>query len=305
MNRRQARVSLDAIRVLDAIERHGSFAAAAQELCVVTSSITHAVRNIEDDVGLTLFDRSGRRARLTREGRLVLDQGRGLLVHAAAFDAEVQRIATGWEPRLVVSVDQVLRMEPLIPLAEAFLVAAPLTSLAVRREAAAGSWDALLAGRADLVIGAPAGGPPGGGYETAPLCEIRFVLAVAPTHPLAAIDGTIADEELAKHRAVLLGDTTRALPNLQYGLMHNRLSFCVPDTETKLQAILLGVGVGFLPERLARPHLRAGRLAALSVATPHPPSRCTLAWRSGENGRALAWWIDQLRRPRIAQRLFF
>ena len=76
MSRRQPKVSLDSIRLLDAIERHGSFAAAAQELCVVTSAITHAVRNLESDLGLNLFDRSGRRARFTREGRLVLDKGR-------------------------------------------------------------------------------------------------------------------------------------------------------------------------------------------------------------------------------------
>ena len=74
----------------------------------------------------------------------------------------MQLIATGWEPRLVLSVDQVLRMEPLLPLVDAFFKAAPRTSLQLRREAAAGSWDALLSGRADLVIGAPAAGPPAG-----------------------------------------------------------------------------------------------------------------------------------------------
>lgn len=138
MNRRQARVSLDSIRLLDAIERQGSFAAAAQELCVVTSSVTHAVRNLEEDLALNLFDRSGRRARFTREGSLVLEKGRALLAQAAGFDAQVQLIATGWEPRLVLSVDQVLRMQPLIPLVHAFFSAAPQTSLQVKREAAAG-----------------------------------------------------------------------------------------------------------------------------------------------------------------------
>ena len=305
MTRRQKTVSLEGLRVLDAIERLGSFAAAAQELCVVTSSITHAIRNLEADLALNLFDRSGRRARFTREGRMVLDKGRHLLAQAAGFDAEMQMIATGWEPQLVLSVDQVLRMEPLIPLVGAFFKAAPRTSLQVRREAAAGSWDALLSGRADLVIGAPAEGPPGGGHASIPLYRIGFVLAVAPRHPLARIAHVISDHDLAQHRSVIIGDTTRHLPRLQRGLLANRDSLSVPDTDAKLQAILLGIGCGFLPERLARPHVRAGRLVLLRVETPHPPSQSTLAWRAGENGRALKWWIERLTRPRLAQRLFF
>lgn len=305
MNRRQIKVSLEGIRVLDAIDRHGSFAAAAQALFVVTSSITHAIRNLERSLGINLFDRSGRRARFTREGRMLLERGRELLAQAAAFDAEVQLIATGWESQLVLSVDQVIRMEPLMPLVDAFCRAAPQTSLQLRREAAAGSWDALLSGRADLVVGAPAGGPPGGGYESAPLYRMQFVLAVVPKHPLARYEGVIPDSELARHRAVILGDTTRSLPHLQYGLQRNRSFLSVPDTGAKLQAILLGTGCGFLPERLARPHVRAGRLALLRVETPHPPSQSTLAWRAGENGRALKWWIEQLTRPRLARRLFF
>lgn len=305
MSRRSLKVSLEGIRVLDAIDRQGSFAAAAAELCVVTSSITHVVRNLEADLVLNLFDRSGRRARFTREGRMLLERGRHLLAQAAQFDAEVQLIATGWEAQLVLSVDQVLRLAPLNPLFAAFCKAAPQTSLKVQREAAAGSWDALLDGRADLVVGAPAAGPPGGGYESMPLCTIKFVLAVAPQHPLAHVDGVIADDELARHRSVILGDTTRGLPHLQYGLVQNRNCLSVPDSDAKLQAILLGIGCGFLPERLAKQHVRAGRLALLRVETPHPPSQSTLAWRAGENGRALKWWIEQLTRPRLAQGLFF
>ena len=115
----------------------------------------------------------------------------------------------------------------------------------------------------------------------------------------------IADSELAQYRAVLVGDTTRALPLLQYGLLRNRSFLSVPDTDAKLQAILLGIGCGFLPERLARSQVRAGRLKVLRVETPLPPGQSTLAWRAGENGRALKWWVDQLSRPQMARKLYF
>lgn len=302
---RSTHLSLDSLRLLDAIDRRGSFAAAATERFVVTSSITHSVRKLEQALGLVLFDRTGRRARFTREGREVLERGRLLLRQAADFDDEVRRIATGWEPRLVLSVDQVLRIEPLVPLLSAFFAAAPGTTLDLRREAASGSWDALLSGRADLVVGAPSPGPPGGGYETAPFVAMRFVLVVAPSHPLARVDGPVGDDELARHRAVVVGDTARTLPALHYGLLDNALRLRVPDAESKLQALLAGLGCGFLLERAARPHLRAGRLRRLQVAAPAPPGVSVIAWRAGENGRALRWWIDRLRRRGTAGRLSF
>ena len=115
MSRRTHRLTLDNLRLLDAIDRLGSFAAAARELCVVTSSITHAIHGIEDQLGIHVFDRSGRRARFTREGRMLLERGRELLDGAARFDAEVQMIATGWEASLVIAVDQVIRTEPSFP----------------------------------------------------------------------------------------------------------------------------------------------------------------------------------------------
>lgn len=305
MTKRHQRVSLENLRLLDAIDRQGSFTAAAQELCVVTSSITNAIRNLEDNLGLVLFDRSGRRARFTTKGRVLLESGRHLLARAADFDAEVQLIATGWEPMLVLSVDVVIQMKPLVQLFDAFFKVAPQTSLKVRREAAAGSWDALMSGRADLIIGAPAGGPPGGGYEAVPLCTFRFVLAVAVHHPLAGRRDRISNAEIAQHRSVVIGDTSRSLPHLPYGLQDNRLCLSVPDATARLEAILLGIGCGFLPHEVARSHVESGRLVVLDVETPFPPGQSALAWRFGEAGRALRWWVEKLTQPEIGATLFF
>jgi DNA-binding transcriptional LysR family regulator len=305
MARRHNKVSLENIRMLDAVDRHGSFAQAAQELFLVTSSITHAVQSLEEQLGLTLFDRSGRRIRFTREGRLLLERGRLLLAQATAFDAEVQLISTGWEASLVLALDQVVRIDPLMPLVAQFFKVAPHTSLHLRREALAGTWDALLSGRVDLAVGAPEGGPAGGGFESAPMHSNDFVFAVAPDHPLAMRKGVIPNSEIAQHRAVSVGDTTRIMPHLPRGLLDARNRLFVPDNEAKLQAILLGAGCGFLPRSLARPHVRAKRLKLLRVETPQPPIQSTLAWRAGENGRALRWWVKQLTDPVLVDKLFY
>jgi DNA-binding transcriptional LysR family regulator len=303
--KRHQRIDLDSLRLLQAIERHGSFAAAAQALSVVTSTITHAVRGLEERLGLQIFDRSGRRVRFTAHGRALLERGRALLAQAEAFDEEVQALATGWEPRLVIAVDEVIPMPPVIALLRDFVAAAPQTTVRLSREAAAGSWDALLAGRADLVVGAPARAmPAGGGCESVPFVPIRFVLAVAAGHPLAGRQDLIDNEEIAHHRSVVMGDTTRALPHMPYGLLDNRLQIAVPDETSKLEAIRLGLGCGFLPEAVARPRVKRGELRLLKVRTPHPPSDSAIAWRAGEGGRAVQWWVQRLTTPGFVRRLF-
>ncbi|HNB90291.1 MAG TPA: LysR family transcriptional regulator, partial [Plasticicumulans sp.] len=70
------RLTLDALAVLDAIARRGSFAAAADELHRVPSAITYTVHKLEQDLDVQVFDRSGHRARLTPVGETLLAEGR-------------------------------------------------------------------------------------------------------------------------------------------------------------------------------------------------------------------------------------
>lgn len=57
--------TLEALTILDAIERKGSFARAAEERARAPSSLTYAVQQIEVDLDVLLFDRAGHRARFT------------------------------------------------------------------------------------------------------------------------------------------------------------------------------------------------------------------------------------------------
>ena len=81
-------ITLDALRTLDAIERRRSFAAAADELFRVPSAVSYTVSKLEEDLGVTLFDRSRRKAELTPVGRLILDQGRQILMATEELDIE-------------------------------------------------------------------------------------------------------------------------------------------------------------------------------------------------------------------------
>src|SRR6187200_2284514 len=110
------RLTIESIQVLDAIDRKGSFSAAAGELHRVPSAITYSVRQLEEALGVELFDRRGHRAVLTEAGRELLREGRKLLEAAADLECRVQQVARGWESELRIAVDTVIGVERLLRL---------------------------------------------------------------------------------------------------------------------------------------------------------------------------------------------
>jgi DNA-binding transcriptional LysR family regulator len=291
------RLSLDALLALDAIDRKGSFAAAAAELHRVPSALTYTVQKLEEDLDVLLFDRRGHRARLTAAGRELLAEGRHLLRAAGELEARVKRVATGWEAELAIAYDTVIPRECLLELAKEFHAQECGTRLRFADEVLAGCWDALVSGRADIAIGAPGEGPAGGGYTTRRLGEVEWVFAVAPAHPLATLPEPLGRADILGHRAISIADSSRNLPPRTTGLLSGQETLTVPDMESKVIAQRMGLGVGNLPRPLAQREVAAGRLVIKRTEEPKVSAPLFLAWRTSHKGRALAWFVKRLREP--------
>jgi DNA-binding transcriptional LysR family regulator len=273
VDRRNA-LTPDALVMMDTIAKAGSFAAAARELGKVPSALTYSVRQLEDALDVLLFDRKSGQAVLTAAGEELLREGRRLLAEMDAVANRVRRVSCGWETQLTVAADGVISRVTLFELCEAFFALRPTadnddgpgTRLRLRSEVLGGTWEALLAGEADLAIGVgSATGTPPAGIELKPLGDIDFVFAVAPHHPLAAHEGPIGDHELLRHRAVAVADSARRHEPLTFHLLPGQDVFTVATVQAKLEAHLRCLGCGFLAEPIAREHIRAGRLVVKEV----------------------------------------
>ncbi len=290
-------ISLELLQLLDAIDRRGSFAAAAQALHRVPSAVTHAVAKAEGLLGYALFRRVGRRAVLSEAGRSLLDGGRPLLDAAGHLERRARQVADGWEAELRIAVDALVPAERLFPLIAAFHAEGHGTEIRLSGEVLAGCWDALLGGRADLAVGAPGDLPPGGGLAATPLGAVDFVFAVAPTHPLAAEAEPIPAERIRCHRAIVLADTARSLAARSSGLLSGQPVLSVPDVAAKVAAQAAGLGVGYLPRAIAEREAAAGRLALRRTVEARPPTVLHLAWCAGHRGQALRWFRERLAQP--------
>jgi DNA-binding transcriptional LysR family regulator len=288
------KISLDALLAVDTIARRGSFSGAAKELFRVPSTISYTVSKLEDDLGVQLFERFGPRVVLTPAGEELLKEGRYLLKAAGDLESRVRRVASGWETEFAIAIDSMLSPTGLVPDIEAFYQIADQTRVRIVKEELSGTWEALLHRRADLAIAAGEG-PSGGGYTAEQLGKISFVFVVAPTHALAAVEHPLGKADLSPYRAVSVSDSARLLQARTVGLLFGQDTLSVPDMQTKYSFQLAGLGFGFLPEEWARPAIESGLLVEKKVEEPKPVETLYLAWRTGEEGAALAWWKERLR----------
>jgi DNA-binding transcriptional LysR family regulator len=222
-----------------------------------------------------------------------------------------------------VAVDDVISRLTVFELCEAFYAldpqgkagagtlgnGGPGTRLKLRTEVMAGTWEALVSGQADLAIGVGMQSPPPG-VAVEPIGELSFVYAVSPQHPLAGTAEPISDVELMRFRAVAVADTAQRMSPVTINLLPGQDVLTVSSMEAKVDALLRGLGCGYIPEPMVREHLNAGRLLAKRTLRPNAPVRLGYAWRCGVGrreraslGLALQWWLKQLAVPTTRQAL--
>ena len=289
----------DSLAMLQVIADTGSFAAAARALGLVPSALTYRVRHIEEALDVLLFDRRSRQAQPTEAGLELLREGARLLLDIDTVAHRVRRVATGWEPQLTIVADEALARGPLFDLVEAFYALEPPTRLKLRDGILSGTLEPLSTGRADLAIGVAVNASNVAGIQLQELGEISFCLAVAPHHPLARVPQPISDDTLLQHRVVAVADSALR-DTTSIGLLGGQPVLTVDSMAAKVEALVRGLGYGFLPHGMVRAHADAGRLLVRSVVRPARTLRAHYAWTTSGHaspGRALQWWLEKLAHP--------
>ncbi len=252
------RLDLDAVEALDAVVDCGGIARAAERLHKVPSAVSYQVRRLEQQLGLHILDRSGYRLRLTPAGEAVLTEGRRLLAAARQVESLARQFVEGWEPRLLVIVDGMLPLEPTLAAFRTLAEERVPTRLQVKVEYQRGVQFCFERDNADLMLVKD--------YEARPwlrsedLQEVECVLCVAAAHPLATLQPAVL-QDLQDHVELSVQDSSGHLDD-PHGFGGERVYY-LSSFDAKRQALLMGLGFGWMPMSLIRNDLRAGRLCEL------------------------------------------
>lgn len=163
---------LSALRAFEAAARTGSFKAAAEELCVTATAVSHQIRSLKDVLGLTLFVRRPRRVELTDVGRaLAPAMTRGFLELRDGVQSATERA-----PVLSVSTTPAFAALRLVPALNGFLASEP--ELRVEIDTSMRALDLQWVRRIDLAVRYGRG--PFHGLHNAPIADESFVALAAP-----------------------------------------------------------------------------------------------------------------------------
>jgi DNA-binding transcriptional LysR family regulator len=287
-------ITLEAITVLDAIDKRGSYAAAAELLNKVPSALSYIVQKLEEQLQVTIFVKQGRRAVLTPAGKNLLQEGRLILEAVERLSVKTQTIANGWEPKLNIAIGSILQTPAVFAVFNDFLKQHPNIEMDISEEILSGAWEALVDDKIDLIVGASGPIPKQKGIQTLHLCEFEPVFAVSPEHPLSNCSQPISHQQIAKHRAVVAHDTALEWAPQTHSVISEDKYFYVPSVEYKINAQLAGIGCGFLPRYRIEKHLQSGQLIELAIQPKAPKVPLYLAWKVVNRGKALKTIRDLL-----------
>ncbi|HHY0775864.1 TPA: LysR substrate-binding domain-containing protein [Klebsiella pneumoniae] len=298
------RVNFDVLMILDALDRHGSFATAAESLYKTPAALSYMIQKLESDLNIVLLDRSGHRAKFTDTGRLMLEKGRQLLSAARDLEKQAQQLSAGWERELAIALDASFPFSALLPLIAEFYAQNPQTRLNFSHHTLAGSWEELTHHGADIILGAINEPPTSAEWSWQTLGALDNIFVVAPHHPLAQAKEPLANKQLSQHRAIVIRDSARYCHPLNSNLLDEQPQIGVDDFASKVELLCAGLGCGLLPRHIARPWLVKGSLVEKSVACWREKDITYMAWRSGNDGLAQRWWREALLRGDLLSQLY-
>jgi DNA-binding transcriptional LysR family regulator len=290
-------VSLDQLRTFIAAVDEGSFSAASRKLLRSQSVVSEAIGNLEEQIGVQLFDRSGRYPKLTAAGSAILRDARSIIAAVDLMKARAKGMSGGLEPELSVVIDVFYPIDAITQVAKEFRQKYPGVALRIYVEALGGAIKPVLDGRCSIgVVGSLPVIPDTLTYERLP--GIAFLMVAACDHALTSYRGKIPKEVLAKHTQIVLTDRSELSSGREFGVMSSA-TWRLADLFAKHHFLLKGLGWGGMPLHAVRKDLEEGRLSVLPIEDVPPDGlilTMSAVWQTkSPPGPAGRWFVDRLK----------
>lgn len=240
------------LRIVQAVEHYGSLTAAAKDISVTQSALSHTMRKLEDNLGTEVWLREGRSLRLTQAGRYLLNIANRVLPVLEHAEEKLKQIALGERGTLRIGMECHPCYQWLLKVVSPFLDAWPDVDVDVKQKFQFGGVGALLDYEIDLLVTPDPFYKAGLCFE--PVFDYEQVLVVPKGHALTA--RPYATPEDLRHQVLLtypvasdrLDIYTQFLNPAKVIPKQHKTS---ETTDIMLQMVACGRGVAALPRWLA------------------------------------------------------
>lgn len=240
------------LKIIQAVELHGSLTAAAKELCVTQSALSHTIKKLEDNLGTAIWLREGRSLRLTQAGKYLLHMSNRVLPLLTHAEDKLKQMAQGERGTLRIGMECHPCYQWLLKVVSPFLETWPDVDVDVKQKFQFSGVRAMLDYEVDLLV------TPDPFYKTGlcfePVFDYEQILVVPLQHKLASID--YAKPEDLRDQILLTYPV--ATDRLDIYTQFLNSAGVVPKqhktsdtTDIMLQMVASGRGVAALPRWLA------------------------------------------------------
>ncbi|WP_294949529.1 LysR family transcriptional regulator [Sulfurivirga sp.] len=254
------------LRILRELRRCGSLTAAAENLHVTQSAVSHAIKKLEQRLGLPLWRKEGRRLRFTPAGEYVLALAERLLPQLEHAETVLAAMREGRRGVLRIGIECYPCYGWLNGVLAGYLAAWPDVEVDVRQHFQFGGIGALFHHEIDLLVTPDPLEKKSLVFE--PVFDYELVLAVSRRHRLAGV-GRVTPEMLAEETLLTYPVEQARLDIftrfLQPAGVLPRAHRTLEITDILLQLVAAGRGVTALPRWLVAQHADALELVALPL----------------------------------------
>lgn len=274
---------LKPLRAFCQTARLGSVSRAAEALYVSQPAVTLQLQALERDLGVRLFERSGRRLTPTREGEALYELARPLVEGidglGAAFREQLRGLDAG-ELHVAAGSSTILYLLPRI--VAAFREAQPDVRLILHNVTGAGGLGLLRSDEVDLAVGSMLDVPADLSYE--PVYEFEPMLITPPGHPLAQ-KRTLALQDLSPYGLILPPKRLTTYRMVDLVFQQNRVPYTVAlevgGWEVIKQYVAMGMGISIVTS-ICLTDADRERLASRSLAGYFPSRSYGVVVRKGK-----------------------
>lgn len=271
------------LAIIRAVEQQGSLTAAAAELHLTQSALSHTVRKLEDQLGVAIWHREGRSLRPTQAGEYLLAVANRLLPQLSLAEQRIHQFAQGERGTLRIGMECHPCYQWLLKIVSPYLAAWPDVDVDVKQKFQFGGIGALFGYEIDVLVTPDPLYRNGLHFE--PVFDYEQVLVVGPSHPLRKAR-YVRPEQLSSETLITYPVPLDRLDIYTQFLTPAGISpkrhKPIETTDIMLQMVASGRGVAALPRWLVEEYAEKVDVAPVRLGKEGIPKQIFLGIRQAD-----------------------
>lgn len=254
-------MTYDQLKVFVAIVQHGSFRAAAEAIFKTQSTLSSAIKNLEQEFSIQLFNRDSYRPTLTEEGKAFYQKASALLRETQDLEALGHTLAHTHTPELSLSLSAMCAVPPDLNAIKTFCDQYPTLRLTIETEHLSGLLELLHTGKAELAIGPYHGLD--NRYEYEQISQIEMITVAAPGY-FPEESGPLSHAQVRERPHILISDTGSS-PVDHINVIPGGRRWYVNDYQMKKALMLSHMGWARIPLHMVQQEIGNQQLVPIQI----------------------------------------